>query len=203
MNAMFKPGGSSMLRKATTAVLAVVGMSMVGNSVADPVAYYGKGVMCFADVTNMQEVPADKGKGKTITTGGVFIWRIVSENPLMNGWQYTYDNFILNKKDKGTVWGHMAMYPDVAHDGVDYTGRFVEDEYSFKTNKLASGIYTGEGSLNGVTATYGGTSAGAESCPESDLPPALCEDGGTLTCIPVGEFGNTTYFNGMIEGYEP
>ena len=202
MSTLFRSEKSSLLRKATATILAAVGMSMAITLAADPIAYSGKGVMCFADPTNMQEVPTEKGKGKTITTGGVFVWRIVSDNPLMNGWEYTYDNWILNKQGKGTIWGHLTFFPDVAHDGVDYTGRFVEDEYSFKTNKLVSGIYTGEGSLNGVTATYEGTASGFEPCPVSDLPPAMCVDG-TLTCIPVGELGSTTYIEGVIEGYEP
>jgi len=175
---------------------------------ADPIAYSGKAILCYTDYTGVQTVPADKGKGKTVTTGVVSVWRIVSlDSTLMNGWEYTDDNFLLNKQGKGEVWGNLKMYPDEAYlEGLDeYTGWFVEDGYSFKTNKSPSGTYTGEMSLNGVTATYVTAPGDYESCPESDLPPALCFDG-TYDCTSVTgtpNEGASLTLTGTIEGYTP
>jgi len=195
---------SAVLRVTMTVMLALSGLILVGMPAADTTPYSGKAVMCFVDATNLHEEPVEPGKGKFIRTGLVFVWRLESfDNSLMNGWEYTYDNFLLNKQEKGTVSGHLLMHPDIMYDEIegDYYGRFVENEYSFRTNKAPAGTYTGEGGLAGVTATYEGTRGGEpESCPESDLPPALCEDGTLPNCLPVGQ-GGVILMNGLIEGY--
>lgn len=208
MNAIRQPGKSDLLRMTAALVLAAAGMAQVGVLSADPVPFSGKGILCFTDYTNAQTMPADKGKGKTVTTGAVSVWRIVSmDSTLMNGWEYTVDNFLLNKQGKGEVWGNLKLYPDGTYDEVleEYTGWFVEDGYSFKTNKSPSGTYTGVLSLNGVTATYATAPGGYEACPESELPPALCFDG-TYDCTPVAGTPNegvSLTLTGTVEGYTP
>ena len=139
MNTLKISGRTSLLREIVTAILVVAGMSLVGMSVADePVTYpfLGKAVLCFVDLSDEQ--PVGKGKGKTLTSG-VYVWRLVefaddpesADEPLMTGWQYNEEDQLLSK-NKGTISGDLFMYPDVTHNGSVYTGRFVEEGYSFK-----------------------------------------------------------------------
>jgi hypothetical protein len=208
MNTIRQPGKSSLLRMTAALVLAAAGIAQVGVLSADPIPFSGKAILCFTDYTNVQTVPADKGKGKTVTTGAVSVWRIVSlDSILMNGWEYTVDNFLLNKQGKGDVWGDLKLYPDETYDvGLGgYTGWFEENDYSFKSHKSPSGTYTGVLSLNGVTATYATAPGGYEACPDSDVLPASCFDE-TYTCTPVTGTpaeGVSLTLTGTIEGYIP
>ena len=186
MNTLKFSERTSLLREIVTAFLIVAGMSLVGMSVADePVAsdYSGMAVECYVDLSDYVLTEYDKGKIRTYVSGVVTVWRIVSEDPpednIMNGWEYTDDEAWLNKAGRGTVNGDLEMYPDEAHDGYGYVGRFVEI-YSFKNTKSPSGMYTGEGDLLNTTVTYETKPVELDSdeaniiCTESELPAHLC-----------------------------
>jgi hypothetical protein len=193
-------GKSALLRFLAAVFVAVAGLAYVGAAAVEPVPYTAKAVLCYFDFSNQQV--QEIGRGRTITTDSVLVFRIISDDStLMNGWEYLEDNSNLNRNDKGKVWGHLQMYPDVAYnDG--YTGNF-EEIYSLKTKDGLVGLYTGTGSLNGVTATYAGVPGTPESCPaDPPLPAALC--GPVHDCDPVAGTpleGVVWLFGGEIEGY--
>ena len=195
-------GKSVLLRILTAALLAVAGLAYTGTAAAEPVPYTARAVLCYFDFSNQQI--QELGKGRTITTGTVLVWRIISDDSsLMNGWEYLEDNTNLNKNNKGKNWGHLEMYPDAAYDaGLEgYTGHFEED-YDLKTKDGLVGIYIGAGSLNGVTVTYAGAPGAPESCPANPpLPAALC--GPVYECVPTAGTpfeGFVWSFGGVIEG---
>ena len=202
MFAETRSGKPVLLRIITAILLAVAGLAYVGTAAADPAPYTARAVLCYYDFSNQQIQQI--GKGRTITTGTVLVWRLISDDsPLMNGWEYLEDNTNLNKNDKGKLWGHLEMYPDAAYDvGLEgYTGYF-EENYNLKTKDGLVGVYTGTGSLNGVTATYAGVPGAPESCPEDPpLPAALC--GPVYDCVPTTGTpleGFVWSFGGVIEG---
>lgn len=194
---------TSLVLRLITATLAAVAIgAYVRAAPVDPVPYTARAILCYVDFTNQQI--DELGKGRVITEGSVLVWRIVSDdNSLMNGWEYLEDNTNFNKNYTGKNWGHLEMYPDVAYDGLgDYTGYFEED-YDLKTKDGLVGVYTGTGTLGGVTATYEGVPGTPEACPEEPaLPAALCDT--VYKCSSVAGTpleGFVWTFGGVIEGY--
>jgi hypothetical protein len=115
----------------------------------------------------------------------------------MNGWEYTQDNSNLNKKGMGKIWGSLEMYPDVV------SGGYFAENYNMKTKDGLVGVYSGFGSLDGVTVTYEGVPTVSGECPIT--PPPLCDDK-TYDCLSVTGTpyeGFTWSLTGSIEGYTP
>ena len=203
MFSVMRSGKSALLRFLAAVLVAVAGLAYVGTAAAEPEPYTARAVLCYYDFSNQQI--QEIGKGRLITTDSVLVFRIISDdNALMNGWEYLEDNSNLNRNDKGKVWGHLEMYPDDAYDDAlgGYAGYF-EENYNIKTKDGLVGVYTGTGSLAGVTVTYAGVPGAAESCPaDPTLPAALC--GPEYDCVPVKDTpfeGFVWMFGGMIEGY--
>jgi hypothetical protein len=173
----------------TVSIVALALITQVGLSTALAWQYNATATMCYIDTFALD---VDEKKNKTIETGAVYVWRIQSDDDeLMNGWEYTHDTIIIHEKGMGDkTSGYLEMYPDAYYP----SGWFVEDKYSFKSQmESPEGIYTGVGTLDGVTATYKTEfllpiqEPPIEECMYGgDLPP-LCDDNGELYpwCMPL------------------
>jgi hypothetical protein len=184
MKTIRKIGKFTFFGMATLAILMMALSTQVGLSAAQAQEYIASATMCYIETSNLV---TEEKKNKTIETGAVYVWRIESDNALMNGWEYTYDTIIIHKQGMGMgdrTSGFLEMYPDDYYPG----GWFVEDKYNFKSQtETPEGTYTGVGDLDGVTATYVTEFLIPEQDPpveecmyEGELPP-LCNVDGELS----------------------
>jgi len=199
MNTIKRIKNSTLLGIISIVILMVAGMIQFGLSAARAQDYDATATLCYMDNSGLEIEYI--GKGRIVYTGAVYVWRIESDNELMNGWEYTHDDINVNKQDKGgKVSGYLEMYPDDWYPG----GRFEEDSYAFKAKDTPEGTYTGYGTLDGVMVTYVTERLPVppgppEECMYDDAYPPLCDEGGLYDCQIA--FGGKLSVTGTIEGY--
>lgn len=191
--------GSTLVRIITLVILMVAGMTQFGLSAAQAQDYDATATLCYIDNS---ELTVEYKGGRILYTGAVYVWRIESDNDLINGWEYTHDNINVNKNDRGgKISGYLEMYPD------EYpNGWFEEDSYAFKAKDTPEGIYTGYGTLDGVMATYATERLPflpeePEECMYGVSLPPLCDTGGPYDDCQIAGGGKFSV-TGTITGYD-
>jgi hypothetical protein len=160
----------------STAMLLAMGMSQtVGAS--EP--YVGTATLCAVDMTGgTQETKGNKGI--TYTYNLVFLFRIDTDDDLIQGWEVLTSNTkAASQSSGGYNWGEAVLTPD-SYAG---TGTLV-DNFKFPVAQAdsISGTYDGTGALEGVVAEYALTPAAPGS-----LPLDACEDM-PWDCIPYDPY---------------
>jgi hypothetical protein len=179
------------------AVLFIAGILQIGICAA-AVPFEGTATLCainpFGSTTETRG-----NNGVTYTYDLVMLYRIQTDNPLMNGWEVLTSNSKLSKNNTGYYWGDAVLTPDL-HAG---TGTLV-DQFKFNAQQSAniSGTYSGTGDLDGTTVEYElSVDPNAAFC---DTLPPQCNS--VMPCIPIcescGEGFNVPFgylMNGLIE----
>jgi hypothetical protein len=139
--------------------------------------FTGTGTLCWLDPTGAVELPSGP------TAGLVFFFKVESDDPdsRIDGWQVNHETHDLKKNGRGTIMGHLEMYP------TDYDGSVFTSNYAFKnTAPSFSTYYFGSGGgLDRLVVEYevrGGTEV--NTC--GLVPPAVCDG---YTCIQLGPDG--------------
>ncbi len=179
------------------ALLFLAGMMQTGiGTAAGP--YQGTATLCA--INPFGSTTETKGNnGVTDTYDFVMLYRIETDNPLMNGWEVLTSNSRLSKNNTGYYWGEAVLTPDL----YAATGTLV-DAFKFNAQQSASisGTYSGTGDLDGTTVDYElAVDPNAAFC--ANLPPQC---GVVMPCIPIcescGEGFNVPFgylMNGFVE----
>jgi len=173
----------------STALILAIGMlQTVGAS--EP--YIGTATLCAVDMTGVtQETKGNKGT--TYTYNQVFLFRIDTDNDLIQGWEVLTSNTkAASQSSGGYNWGEAVLTPDMFAG----TGTLV-DNFKFPVAQAdsISGTYNGTGALEGVTAEYALTPAAPGSLPidACEGMPWVCDPYDPYTCDP-GTAGGAGYF---------
>ena len=159
------------------------------TQVAAETAFTGTGTLCWVDPTGAVVLPSGP------TAGLVFFFKVESDDPdsRIDGWQVNHETWDLKKNGKGTVMGHLEMYP------TDYDGSVFRSNYAFKTTASSfSSYYLGSGGdLDGLVVEYEVSGGALVMCDAE--PPAVCNG---YTCVtppdlPPG-YGVESTFTGTI-----
>jgi len=158
----------------------------------EPEFYTGTATLC-ALVNPWNTTSETKGKqGVTYTHDEVLLFRIVTDSPLVTGWEVLTSNTKSPEGRGGYSWGEALLTPDTG------MGTLV-DQFKFpvKHGDSIRGTYIGTGDFEGVTVDYalGMFTGGLPAC-DPDEVEALCE-GEAYGCFAMPP-GIGYYMSGVI-----
>lgn len=152
-------------------------------------AFTGTGTLCWIDPTAAVELPSGP------IAGLVFFFKVETTDDRLTGWQINHETHDVKKNDRGTVMGHLELYPE------DYAPSILTGIYAFKnTAPSFSSYYLGTGGdLDGLVVEYEvSDDREVSTCPE--VPGPECDG---YMCFPLDPgappgFGVETNVSGTI-----
>lgn len=177
---------------ASVTLLFAIGATQV--AVAQEVPFEGKVNLCAVDFTH--RTVEEKGKGKIIERDMVYLYRIVTDYPAINGWDVMTFDFTTDRDGRQYTTGDIFFIPD------EYAaGAFQEQLFNLLITDSMPGRFLGLGSLAGVTVDYtlSVNLPEAEYCfdhPYCDDHPGACFYLPELGAPPIGyDFTGTVYIS--------
>jgi len=192
MKSIHKFGKSVSIISAAT----LVSMASMSAMADKPQPHYYSGTATLCALVNPSNVTAEtKGNnGVTYTYNQVLLFRIVTDSPLVTGWEVLTSNTKSPEGRGGYNWGEAVLTPDLG------AGELV-DEFKFPVKQADSirGTYIGTGDFEGIAVDYalGPFTGGLPACDAEEVA-ALCENA-TYVCAPMPPGpGIGYYISGVI-----